>query len=56
MLNIRQKIFKGTQTLYRLIIKIANKLLQGGKKSRRHKKDTAFDILKKASMGVDYMV
>lgn len=48
MLNIRAKIFKSVQTFYRLLIKIKDKILQGGKKSKRHRKDTSFDILKKA--------
>lgn len=47
MLNIREKIFKGKETLYKLMIKIKRRILQGGKKSNRYGKDTPFDILKK---------
>ena len=48
MLKIREKLFKSTRTFYRIVIKIKDKLLQDGKKDKRYKKKTAFDILKDA--------
>jgi hypothetical protein len=53
LLKIREKLFKSTRTFYRLIIKIKDKLLQDGKKDKRYKKKTAFDILKDAVISID---
>lgn len=46
MPKIREKIFKSARTFYRLIIRIKDKLFKDGKKDKRYKKETVFDILR----------